>query len=55
MVDTVGNTDLTNSLQPSFGLTLGEGSNYGIEGSLELPLDETGTDWVGKLGMVWFF
>ena len=54
-LDTVGGSDWFHTLEPGFGLTLGENMNYGLVGSLELPLSETGTDWVAKLGLIRFF
>ena len=55
VVNTVGETTLHNTLEPSVGWTLGEKKNLGLFASLEWPLDETGTNWVAKAGAVWFF
>jgi len=55
VVNTVGESTLTNTLEPSVGWTLGENKNLGLFTSLELPLDDTGTNWVAKAGAIWFF
>lgn len=55
MVNTVGGTELFNTLEPSVGFTLGEQKEYGLYSSLEIPLDETGVNWVAKVGLIRFF
>ena len=55
VINTVGGTELFNTLEPSVGLTLGENKEYGVFTSLEIPLDETGVNWVAKVGMIRFF
>lgn len=55
VINTVGGTELFNTLEPGIGVTLGEDGAYGLTGSLEIPLDETGVDWVAKLGLIRFF
>lgn len=55
VVNTVGDDKLFNTLEPSIGWTVGESDKIGLFASCEIPLDETGTDWIAKAGLVWFF
>lgn len=55
VLNTVGGETLINTLEPGFGYTLGTEKNIGIFASCELPLDETGVNWVAKTGIIWFF
>jgi hypothetical protein len=55
VISTVGGTELFNTLEPSVGFTLGEHKEYGMFTSLEIPLDETGVNWVAKVGLIRFF
>jgi hypothetical protein len=55
VINTVDGTELFNTLEPSVSFTLGADKEYGLFSSLEIPLDETGVNWVAKLGMVRFF
>jgi hypothetical protein len=55
VINTVGGTELFNTLEPSVGFTLGENKEYGMFTSLEIPLDETGVNWVAKVGLIRFF
>lgn len=54
-VNTVGGTELFNTLEPSVGWSIGADKHIGLFASCEIPLDDTGTDWVAKAGMIWFF
>lgn len=55
VINTVDGTELFNTFEPSVGWTIGAEKNVGLFASWELPVDETGTNWVAKAGMVWFF
>jgi hypothetical protein len=55
VINTVGGTEWFNTLEPSAGFTLGENKEYGMFTSLEIPLDETGVNWVAKVGLIRFF
>jgi hypothetical protein len=55
VVNTVGGTELFNTLEPSVGWTVGEKKNIGLVASLEIPLEDTGTNWTAKAGVIWFF
>lgn len=55
VINVVAEDELFNTLEPSIGWTVGESQNLGLFASLELPLDDTGTDWVAKAGLIWFF
>ena len=55
VINTVDDSELFNTLEPSIGWTVGEKKNIGLSASLEIPLDDTGTSWIGKAGVTWFF
>jgi|GEM_PF-6687966 len=55
VINTVDGTTLYNTLEPSVGWTFGEKKNIGLFASLELPLYQTGTNWIAKVGTVWSF
>lgn len=55
VLNTVGDTEYLNTLEPSVGWTLGEKKNIGLFASCEIPLFENGADWIAKAGMLWFF
>lgn len=55
VVNTVNDTELFNTLEPSIGWTVGEKKDIGLFASWEIPLDDTGTNWVAKAGITWFF
>ena len=55
VLNNVGRDEVFNTLEPSLGTTLGADKNIGLWTALECPLDNSGTDWVAKIGMTWFF
>ena len=55
VVNTIDGSELFNTLEPSVGWTVGQKRDIGLFASLELPLDQTGTNWVAKAGVAWFF
>ena len=55
IINTVGGTKLFNTLEPGIGYTMGRDQEYGLFTSLEIPLNDTGVNWVAKLGLVRFF
>jgi hypothetical protein len=55
VINTVDGTELFNTLEPGLGITFGPNDEYGLSSSLEIPLDNTGTDWVAKIGIARFF
>lgn len=55
VIHTVDDTELFNTLEPSVGWTVGKKKDIGLFASLEIPLDDTGTNWVAKAGLAWFF
>ena len=55
VINTVHDTTLYNTLEPSIGWTLGAKKNLGLFASLEWPLYDSGTNWIAKCGTVWFF
>lgn len=55
VINTVDDSELFNTLEPSVSWTVGEKKDIGLFGSLEIPLDDTGTNWVAKAGLAWFF
>ncbi len=55
VVNTVNGSELFNTLEPSIGWTIGDKKDVGLFASWEIPLDDTGTNWVAKAGLAWFF
>lgn len=55
VLNTVNGEDLFNTLEPGIGWTVGAQKNIGLSASLEIPLEDTGTDWIAKAGLTWFF
>jgi hypothetical protein len=55
VINTVDGTTLFNTLEPSVSWTVGAKKNIGLFASLELPLDDTGSNWIAKVGTAWFF
>lgn len=55
VLNTVNGSQYFNTLEPAIGWTVGTKRNIGLSASLEIPLEETGTDWIAKAGLTWFF
>jgi hypothetical protein len=55
VIKTEHGSELFNTLEPSVGWTLGANKNLGLIASCELPLDHSSTDWIAKVGTIWFF
>ena len=55
VLNTVGDTALFNTLEPRVGWTIGGKHDLGLFASMEIPLYDGGTNWIAKVGTVWFF
>lgn len=51
----VGGTELFNTLEHGPGITFGPKDEYGLTSSLGIPFDNTGTNWIAKIGIARFF
>lgn len=52
---TVAGNEVFQALEPGFGINLGKANEYGLFGSVEIPLQQNGTNWVAKCGLTRFF
>lgn len=55
VINVVDDTDVFHHLEPSVGWTVGQKKNIGLSASVEIPLYDTPTQWIGKAGVTWFF
>jgi hypothetical protein len=55
IINIVDHTDIFHNFEPSVGWAIVEKKNVGLSASVEIPLDETSTQWIGKAGVTWFF